>query len=114
MSRLAGHVLLIGLAALFLAPVGIMVAGSLKPDDRVLVEAGDARAFWPEEASLRNYRAVFERVPFGRFLINSLIVNGCIVALGLVVNSLAGYALRTASSSCWSAPRAAASRRSCA
>ena len=70
-----------------------MVAGSLKPDERVLVEAGDARAFVPSPASAANYRDVFDRVAFGRFFVNSLLINGAIVAFGLVVNSLAGYAL---------------------
>ena len=93
MRGAAATLALVVLAALFLAPVGIMVAGSLKPDERVLVEASDARAFWPREASLQNYRDVFARVPFGRFLINSLVINVAIVGLGLVVNSLAGYAL---------------------
>ena len=49
--RIGAYVLLAAFAALFLAPVGVMVAGSLKPDERVLVEAGDARAFVPSPAS---------------------------------------------------------------
>lgn len=91
--RIGAYVLLVAFAALFLAPVGVMVAGSLKPDERVLVEAGDARAFVPSPASTANYRDVFDRVAFGRFLVNSLLINGAIVAFGLVINSLAGYAL---------------------
>jgi multiple sugar transport system permease protein len=84
---------LLVLAALFLAPLGILVAGSFKPDERVLVEAGGLDALWPREASLANYRDVFDRVDFGRFLWNSILITGCVVGAGLVVNSLAGYAL---------------------
>jgi multiple sugar transport system permease protein len=79
-------------AAVFIAPVAFMAVGSLKPDDRVLAEAGGWRAFVPSHASLQNYHDVFARVDFGLFFFNSVIIVGTIVAAGLVVNSLAGYA----------------------
>jgi len=79
-------------AAVFAAPVVFMVVGSLKPDDRVLAEAGGWRAFVPGHASLQNYHDVFARVDFGLFFLNSAVIVGAIVAGGLVVNSLAGYA----------------------
>ncbi len=82
--------LLLGL--LFISPIAFMLAGSFKPDARVLMEAGEWRAFWPAELSLQNYRDVFARVDFARFLWNSLFINGAIVGLGLLVNALAGYA----------------------
>ncbi|MGR9073201.1 MAG: carbohydrate ABC transporter permease [Gammaproteobacteria bacterium] len=86
-----GYCSLSALALLFLAPVAIMLAGSLKPDESVLAEAGSWAAFVPEELSLRNYADVFERTDFLRFLFNSLFVTGTIVAGGLVVNSMAAY-----------------------
>lgn len=79
-------------ALLFLAPVAIMTAGSFKPDDRVLVEAGTTAAFIPTDASLKNYADVFARTDFLRFLFNSLFINGTIVVCGLIVNSMAAYA----------------------
>ncbi|MGR9099125.1 MAG: carbohydrate ABC transporter permease [Gammaproteobacteria bacterium] len=87
-----GYVALTALALLFLAPVAMMLAGSLKPDERVLAEAGSRAAFVPEEFSLRNYADVFARTDFVRFLFNSLFVTGAIVAGGLAVNSMAAYA----------------------
>jgi multiple sugar transport system permease protein len=84
---------LIFLAFLFIAPILFMLVGSLKPDDLVLSQAGAFSAFIPEQASLKNYSDVFERVDFGRFFLNSLLINGVIVGAGLFVNSLAGYAL---------------------
>jgi multiple sugar transport system permease protein len=80
------------LCLLYVAPVAMMVVGSLKPDVQVLVEAGSWRALWAEGASLANYRDVFARVDLGRFLCNSLFVTTAVMAVGLVVNSLAGYA----------------------
>ncbi|MEJ2573988.1 MAG: carbohydrate ABC transporter permease [Gammaproteobacteria bacterium] len=86
--------LLLGLAALlFIAPVLFMVAGSLKPEARVLSEMDSWRALLPGDAGLQNYRDVFARIPFGRYLWNSAVINGLIVGLGLIINALAGYAL---------------------
>lgn len=85
--------LLVALAAVFAAPVLFMVAGSLKPDGQVLAQAGTWRAFVPVAGDLQNYRDVFARVPFERYLVNSLIINSALLVLGLAVNSLAGYAL---------------------
>ena len=87
------YALLLACTLLFVAPVLFMLVGSLKPDDLVLAEAGSLRAFLPDTISLDNYRAVFERVPFGLSRASSLIINGLIVGLGLVVNAFAGYAL---------------------
>ena len=67
--------------------------GSLKPDDLVLAEAGSWSAFVADEISLQNYRDVFARVDFGRFMVNSLLITGAVVVSGLIVNSLFGYAL---------------------
>ncbi len=86
------YLVLLSLALLFLSPIGFMLAGSLKPDARVLLEAGDWRAFWPSGGSLDNYIDVFRRVDFLLFLWNSLLINSVIVGAGLVVNALAGYA----------------------
>ena len=77
----------------FLIPIGMMVAGSLKPDERVLLEAGTLRGYLPAEMNLQNYRDVFARVPFLRYLFNSVFITSAIVVFGLLVNSLAGYAL---------------------
>jgi multiple sugar transport system permease protein len=85
------HAGLLLLALCFIAPIVLMVVGSLKPDAQVLVEAGSLKAFFPDQISLQNYRDVFTRVDFGRYLFNSLLISGSIVAFGLVVNSLAGY-----------------------
>ncbi len=87
------YVLLLACTALFFGPVLFMLAGSVKPDALVLAEAGTLRAFVPGSASLENYGSVFERVPFASYMASSLIINGLIVGLGLVVNAFAGYAL---------------------
>lgn len=85
--------LLLGLLALpFMAPIVLMVVGSLKPDDLVLIESGSLKGFFPDTVSLHNYRDVFARVNFSRFLFNSLFINTTIVATGVCINSTAAYA----------------------
>ncbi|TNF96075.1 MAG: carbohydrate ABC transporter permease [Gammaproteobacteria bacterium] len=86
------YIALLMLAMLFLSPILFMLIGSLKPDTRVLMEAGSLKAFVPVEVGLDNYRDVFARVDFGRYLVNSLFITGMVVLMGLVVNSMAGYA----------------------
>jgi multiple sugar transport system permease protein len=92
LSRLLSHLLLIALALLFLAPVWMMLAGSLKPDAQVLTQAGSLAGFMPHSLSLQNYADVFARSDFLRFLLNSLFITGSIVICGLLVNALAAYA----------------------
>ena len=87
------YLLLSATALLFIAPVLFMVAGSLKPDARVMSEMDSLRAVLPAEIDWQNYRDVFARIPFGRYLWNSALINGLIVGLGLIVNALAAYAL---------------------
>lgn len=93
LRRTADYALLSVCALLVGAPVALMVVGSVKPDALVLVEAGSWKAFFPDAFTLENYTDVFARMPFGRYLFNSLLINGAIVVLGLLVNSFAGYAL---------------------
>jgi multiple sugar transport system permease protein len=82
------------LALFFLFPIVFMVAASLKTDHQIFADMNSVKAFLPVgELSLDNYAAVFDRVPFWRFLGNTLFVTFMVTALGLVVNSMCGYAL---------------------
>ncbi|HHO47434.1 MAG TPA: carbohydrate ABC transporter permease [Desulfobacteraceae bacterium] len=92
-ARVAAYLILSGMALVFLIPVAMMVSGSLKPDHLVLPEAGRLVKLLPTEPTLENYRDVFARVPFARYMVNSIFITGTIVSCGLLVNSLAGYAL---------------------
>jgi multiple sugar transport system permease protein len=86
------YLVLAVLALLYVAPVLLMLVGSLKPEARVLTEAGSINAFLPGEWNLQNYRDVFERVDFSGYLFNSVFITSMIVGFGLIINSLAGYA----------------------
>ncbi|MDU0349207.1 carbohydrate ABC transporter permease [Actinomyces sp. MRS3W] len=75
-------------------PLLFMIFSSLKPDAQIFADLGGIQAFLPVgDLSLDNYAGVFDRVPAGRFILNSVIVTVAIVALGLIVNSMIGFAI---------------------
>lgn len=93
-SRAFLYVSAIGLTFFFLFPLIFMFISSLKPSQQLLVDLHSWKAFVPVgDVSLDNYRGVFDRVPFGMFLFNSLVTAVVTVLLGLAVNSALGFAL---------------------
>ena len=91
-NRLTVYLILAALALIFLVPVGIMLFGSFKPDEQVLVQAARLGSLLPADFDWINYQDVFRRVPFLRYLFNSAFITSSIVAAGLLVNSMAAYA----------------------
>lgn len=93
-SRVLTYLPMVLLAVLFLFPLVFMFVSSLKPDRQIFADVDSWRAFVPVgDVSLENYAGVFDRVPFNRFLLNSVLITTAIVVLGLFVNSMAGFAL---------------------
>jgi multiple sugar transport system permease protein len=94
LKHLGGHAGRVVLALVFALPLVFMVVSSFKPDDQIFGDLGSVRAFLPVGAlSLDNYTGVFDRVPAARFLLNSVLISSITVVLGIVVNSLAAFAL---------------------
>ncbi len=93
MGIFGSYILLIALALIFVAPIIFMFVASLKPDELVLSQAGTLQGFIPTPASGQNYQDVLTRVDFGLFFLNSVLITSAVVIAGLLVNSLAGYAL---------------------
>lgn len=92
--RIWSYTTMAALAVFFLFPLVFMFVSSLKPDGQILSDVTSLRAFLPVgDISLDNYGGVFDRVPVGRFLFNSVLVTVLIVGLGLIVNSMCGFAL---------------------
>jgi multiple sugar transport system permease protein len=93
-ALVGGYAARIVLALFFAFPVVFMFVSSLKPDDQIFSDLSSIKAFLPVgHISLDNYSNVFDTVPAWRFLANSLIISAVIVALGLLVNSMAAFAL---------------------
>ncbi|WP_427916115.1 carbohydrate ABC transporter permease [Sinomonas halotolerans] len=71
-----------------------MFVSSLKPDTQIFGDMGSLAAFLPVgHLSFENYAAVFDRVPAARFLLNSVGISAVTVVLGVLVNSMAAFAL---------------------
>jgi len=82
------------LGLIFLFPILFMLVSSLKPDFQILQDSSSLRAFLPVgDLSFKNYSEAFVRAPTARFIFNSMLITTISVTLGLLVNSMAGYAL---------------------
>lgn len=97
-ERLLLIIVAIAVAAFVLAPLFLMFATSLKPDEnQILRDLGNANAFWvnPQDMSLKNFDAVLSNTTFPilRYLLNSTVIVVSIVVVGIFVNSLAAFAL---------------------
>ena len=79
----------LGMAAItFIYPFLWMAATTLKPPFEV-----GTLSLVPERITLDNYRAMWERAPFGRALLNSALVATTITASVLVLGSITAYAM---------------------
>lgn len=72
-----------------------MVVSSFKPDDEIMADLSSVKAFLPTgNVSLDNYAQVFTRVPAARFLLNSVFITLITVVLGVLINSMAAFAIQ--------------------
>jgi multiple sugar transport system permease protein len=86
--------LMILLAIIFAFPIVFMMISSLKPHFQLLQDSSSLRAFLPVgDISLNNYADAFERAPILLFIFNSVLVTTITVLLGLLINSMIGFAL---------------------
>ena len=94
-SRLLNYTGMTILGLFFMFPIVFMLVTSFKPNEtQVLRDVSGLTAFVPYgELGLQNYRDVFARAPFGRYMFNSVFIVGIMVTLGLLFNSMAAYAL---------------------
>jgi multiple sugar transport system permease protein len=88
LRRAAFYVLLALAAATFLYPFLWMAATSFKSPAEV-----GGLSLLPDQPTLDNYRLMWARAPFGRALLNSLLVATAITASVLVFGSTAAYAM---------------------
>lgn len=76
--------------AVALLPIAIILFTAFKP-------VAEVNAFpptlLPAEPTLDNFARIFESLPFGRLMLNSLVFAGGVTACALVFDSLAAYAL---------------------
>lgn len=87
---LAFHLLSAGIALLFVIPLWWMVVDSLRP---LGLPPPRAVEWWPAAPAWSNYARLFTLLPFGRYLLNSLLVGSLAVPLTLLTASWAGFAM---------------------
>ncbi len=95
-TRVGFTYLTMSLAAIFfLFPIVFMLVSSFKDNEtQVLTDMSTLYAFVPRgELGLQNYYDVFNHLDFGRLMLNSVLIVGAMVLLGLIINSLMAYAL---------------------
>ena len=82
------------LAVFFLFPVVFMIVSSFKPEKVIFDDLKTiVWAFVPHQSTFDNYNYVFNRVPFWRYMFNSIFVVVATVVSGLIVNSMVAFAL---------------------
>jgi multiple sugar transport system permease protein len=93
-AALATQGIRILLVVVFSFPLLFMFVSSFKPDAQIFADLTSVRSILPVgDISLDNYRGVFDRVPAGRMLLNSIGISVITVVLGILVNSMAAFAL---------------------
>jgi multiple sugar transport system permease protein len=79
---------------LFSLPLLFMISSSFKDPQAIFGDVKSWKAFFPVgDVNFDQYLGVFDRLPLGQFLFNSIFISSVVVLLGLFVNSLAGYAI---------------------
>ncbi|MGI8697497.1 MAG: carbohydrate ABC transporter permease [Mycobacteriales bacterium] len=76
-------------AVVFLGPVVFMLVSSLHRN----IDINALPPHWQAPLTLSNYRELFTKLPFGRYIMNSFIVSGGATVLGLAIGTPAAYVL---------------------
>ncbi|MBI9047691.1 MAG: carbohydrate ABC transporter permease [Anaerolineaceae bacterium] len=93
-SLTANYGCMVLLAIFFLFPIVFMLVSSIKPEKIIFDDLKTVIwAFLPHETTLDNYKYVFSRVPFMRYMSNSVFIVATTVISGLFVNSMIAFAL---------------------
>lgn len=92
-KKIGLYLLMIIMAVLFLFPLIWMISASLKVESQLYTGLNQWSTFLPIPFTFENYQDMFARTQFFRFMLNSVLITGLTILAGLVVNSLAGYAM---------------------
>lgn len=79
---------------IFALPLIFMIVSSFKAPQQIFTDLRSWRAFFPVgDVNFDQYVGVFNKLPFGQFLLNSVLISAVVVMLGLVINSMAAFAI---------------------
>ena len=88
-GRVAASVLVIAIAAAMLLPFWLMISTSLKTPNEV---ASPTFQWLPRSLRYQNYVSVLTERRWGRFFFNSVFVTAVTTVVGLLFNSMGGFA----------------------
>jgi multiple sugar transport system permease protein len=91
--RVLDYGVMILLTFVFLCPLIFMVVSAFKPNTVIFQDVRSLNAFVPTVVTLDNFRTIFLRTNFGRFMFNSVFIATCTVLLSLFINSMAAFSL---------------------
>lgn len=93
-NKVLSYVVLTIIALVFMFPVIWMLASSFKDDAGIFSDITGLKAFIPSFKAdvFFNYKEVLAKLPLFKAMLNSFSYIIVIIALGLIVNSMAGYA----------------------
>ena len=97
-KRLSGiilmYIMLTVIALVFMFPLIWMLVSSFKDDAGIFSDITGIGAFLPSFRAdvFFNYREVLQRIPLVKAMVNSFSYIVVVIVLGLVANSMAGYA----------------------
>ena len=78
------------ISAFFVLPFIWMASASFRTQGSLLADPG---TLWPTAFTLENYTEIWQRIPFGRQLFNTMFFAGVVTVVSVTFNSMAGYAL---------------------
>lgn len=90
-TRVAYHAFMIAICLIMVYPFVWSFFSSFKSQQQLY--GGNPLALLPDEATLDNYRRLFEVLPFDRFILNSVVLSIAIPVAMIAVASLTAYAL---------------------
>ncbi len=95
LKRLLFYLLITLLSLLFILPLCWMILSSFKIDETIYKDLGTVYAFIPrfKDLTIRSYQELLNLYHIFKNMFNSLIYASITVVIGLIINSLAGYAL---------------------
>ncbi|MFI6319817.1 carbohydrate ABC transporter permease [Nonomuraea sp. NPDC050556] len=88
-SRVAGYFVLLVVALVAVLPLLYMVSLSLQTQAETMQ---GTPVLWPATPQFGNYAEIFAKAPFGRFVVNSVVVAGTISLAHILLDPLVGYA----------------------
>ncbi|CAM3957752.1 carbohydrate ABC transporter permease [Deinococcus frigens] len=87
MTRFGQEALSLAVILIFLMPLVWMLLAAFKPQQEVFIGG-----FWPSEWQWHNLAEAWNSAPFGRYLLNSLLISLTTTAAVLLSSALAAYA----------------------